>query len=345
MEEFNRENYRDYDAVNVSKLSQLDRNPSKVDKEKDFHDGMAFGSLVDLMCFEPDKVEEEFYVNEADRDPSGTAKELADWIFENKDNLKVWNKNIYNGTNNSNLSDLETLLKQAEEAVGSSTNFEKYGGVDYLKAQIESQDKYVVSEELYKKARQAKMTLFTHDFTSDYFNDNRSHIEIQHQVPLLWDPSYYDDELDCQAKSLLDTVIFDHRNKTVRPVDLKTTSSSVHLFERKMKKWGYYLQASYYTDGLYWIIQNHDEINDYEVLPFEFKVISSKSLNHPLVYTCTQNDLLCGREGGVLSYGNREVKGWVQLIKDLNWHEKHQKWDYSREVYENNGKVELDIFE
>lgn len=340
--EMNRENYREYDAINFSKLGQLDRNPSKVDEEKDFHDGMAFGSLVDLMCFEPDKVEEEFYVNDADRSPSKTAKKLADWILENK-NVGIDDHGIHCIENNTRFG-LSSMLTDASDAIGSSTDFDRYGGIEYLESQIKSQDKKVVSEELYSNARQATRTLKTHEFTRRYFRNPDRNVEIQFQVPILWDPSYYDDELDCRAKSLLDIVILDHKNKTVKPVDLKTTSSSVHLFERKMKKWGYYLQAPYYTDGLYWTVQNHDDINDYEVLPFEFVVISSKSLNHPLVYECTSNDLLCGREGGVLSYGNREVKGWIQLIKDLKWHERNDKWDYPREVYESEGKVELDIF-
>jgi hypothetical protein len=349
--EMNRENYREYDAINFSKLGQLDRNPSKVDEEKDWHDGMAFGSLVDLMCFEPDEVEEKFYVNNADREPSSTAKELADWIVENKDDLLVdandeikQLKSSTVGTSRNEEYSLSSLLTDAVDAIGSSTDFDRYGGIEYLKAQIESKDKNVVSPELYENAKRAHRTLKSHEFTRKYFRNPDRNVEIQFQVPILWDPSYYDDELKWMAKSLLDIVIFDHEEKTVKPVDLKTTSSSVFMFEQKMTKWRYYLQAAYYYDGLSWRIKNHDEVDDYEMLPFEFVVISSKNLHNPLVYQTTENDLSVGRNGGKLSYNDRKVRGWIQLIKDLKWHERNNKWDYPREVYESNGKVELDIF-
>jgi len=338
--EMNRENYREYDAINFSKLGQLDRNPSKVDEEKDWHDGMAFGSLVDLMCFEPDKVEEEFYVNDADREPSSTAKDLADWILDSY-NLHINNKGEVKSVDGDSLG---PMIHSAEDAVESSTSFHKYGGESYLKAQIESEDKNVVSPELYQNAKRAHRTLKSHQFTRKYFRNPDRNVEIQFQVPILWDPSYYDDELKWMAKSPLDIVIFDHEEKTVKPVDLKTTSSSVFMFERKMTKWRYYLQAAYYYDGLNWRIQNHDEVDDYEMLPFEFVVISSKNLQSPLVYQTTENDLSVGRDGGKLSYNDREVRGWIQLIKDLKWHERNDKWDYPREVYENDGKIELDIF-
>ncbi len=338
----NRENYREYDAINFSKLGQLDRNPSKVDEEKDWHDGMAFGSLVDMMCFEPTRVEEEFYVNDADRSPSKTAKKLADWILENK-NVGIDDHGIHCIENNTRFG-LSSMLTDASDAIGSSTDFDRYGGIEYLESQIKSQDKKVVSEELYSNARQATRTLKTHEFTRRYFNNPDKNIVIQNQEPVLWDPSYYDDDLNWMAKSLLDIVIFDHEENTVTPVDLKTTSSSVFMFERKMTKWRYYLQAAYYYDGLNWRIKNHDEVDDYEMLPFEFVVISSKNLHNPLVYETTENDLDVGRNGGTLSYNDREVRGWIQLIKDLKWHERNNKWDYPREVYESEGKVELDIF-
>ena len=188
------------------------------------------------------------------------------------------------------------------------------------------------------------MTLKTHEFTRDYFKDNRSHIEIQFQVPILWDPSFYDDSLDGKAKSLLDIVILDHKNETVLPVDLKTTGSSVFTFESKMTKWRYYIQGAYYYDAINWRVDNHDEISDYQVLPFEFVVISRQNLNNPLVYTMTEQDLDAGRNGGELSYNGREVRGWIELMKDLKWHQENNKWNYSREIYENDGKIELDMF-
>jgi hypothetical protein len=326
-------------------LSQLDKNPSGVqDEDREWTDGMAFGTLVDYMCFEPSKVQEEFYVSEADREPSKTAKQLADWILENKDfnAVSVDNDSVVLGQSYS-YANLKDVLEEAKEAIGKSTSFKKYGGVDYLKEQIESENKHVVDSQLYNKARDATMTLKTHPFTRDYFTSNSK--EVQFQVPIVWDPSEWDDDIKWMAKSLLDIVLIDHEERTVTPVDLKTTSRSVYKFPNAFLRWRYYLQASYYWHGLYQRVKSHDEISDYVVKPFEFVVISQKDVQHPLVYTTTENTLLKGRDGGHLERWNTDVRGWTQLIKDLKWHEKEGKWNYSREIYENNGQIELDVFQ
>jgi hypothetical protein len=337
MIDINRENYREYDAINYSMLSQLDKNPSGVqDEDREWTDGMAFGTLVDYMCFEPSKVQEEFYVSEADREPSKTAKKLADWML-NRYDLHV------DSNGDVGPDPLDDLLEEAEEAVGSSTSFERYGGVDYLKEQIESQDKHIINPDLYNKARDATITLKTHPFTKHYFISTNK--EVQFQVPIVWDPSEWDDDIKWMAKSLLDIVLIDHEEGTVTPVDLKTTSRSVYKFPNAFLRWRYYLQASYYWHGLYQRVKSHDEISDYVVKPFEFVVISQKDVQHPLVYTTTENTLLKGRDGGHLERWNTDVRGWTQLIKDLKWHEKEGKWNYSREIYENNGQIELDVFQ
>ncbi len=335
--QINRENYREYDAINYSMLSQLDKNPSGVqDDDRPWSDGMAFGTLVDYMCFEPRKVQEEFYVSEADREPSKTAKSLADWILNEYD-LHV------DSEGNIGPNPLDNLLEEAEEAVGSSTSFERYGGVDYLKEQIESKDKKVVEPDLYNKARDATMTLKTHPFTRGYFTSTNK--EVQFQVPIVWDPSEYDDDIKWMAKSLLDIVLIDHEEQTVTPVDLKTTSRSIYKFPNEFLRWRYYLQASYYWHGLYQRVNNNDKISDYIMKPFEFVVISQKDVYHPLVYPTTENTLQKGKDGGHLERWNTDVRGWIQLIKDLKWHEREGKWNYSREIYENNGKVELSVFD
>ena len=346
----NRENYRSYDAINYSLLSQVDKNPSKVNSDEDvWSKGIKFGTLVDYMCFEPDKVDEEFYVSNADREPSKTAKKLADWILENydpwiTDTNDIFGKATFYNPEKETIHALNDLLELAEEAVGSSTSFEKYGGVDYLKEKILSQNKHVISQELYDKAKYATMTLNTHEFTRNYFVNFDKNVEIQNQVPLLWYPSYYDDELESPAKSLLDIVIINHEEKTVIPVDLKTTSSFAGGFETQMIKWRYYLQASYYWHAVKYVINNHDKISHYAVKPFKFIVLSSKDVNHPYVYTTSANTIICGKNGGIIDRYDSEVRGWIQLIKDLKWHEKYDKWDYSREIYESNGNQELDIF-
>lgn len=352
MEDLTRENYREYDAVNFSTLSQLDKNPSKVNSDEDiWNDGIQFGSLVDYFCFEPEKVDEEFYVSNASRDPSSTAKQLADWILNEPSiycNINTHGEiqlshDVEYGRSTLLLSD---ALDKAKEAVGKSTSFKKYGGVSYLREQIASKEKRVISQEEYDQAKHASRVLKTHEFTRDYFINNSSHIEIKNQVPILWEPSFWDGDIkNGPAKSLLDIVIIDHEEKTVLPVDLKTMSSHPLSFESSALKWKYYIQLSFYWCAVYQTVVNHDKIKEYNVRPFEFIVLGKSDINNPYVYTTTYDIIHKGIEGGIIKRWDSEVRGWVQLMKDLRWHQENDQWDYSREVYENNGRIELDIFE
>ena len=342
--EFNRETYREYDAINYSKLSTLQKNPSDVVDDRDtWNDGMAFGSIVDILCFEPELFDKQFYVSSANREPSGTAKKLADWILENVTGLKIGSLGSVISEEWQNQSwGLSDLLDKAEEAVGSSTNFQKYGGLDYLKEQIESKNKHVVSQELVLKAKAARNTLLTHKFTKKYFTEQDNTYELKFQVPILW--SLKDHGIDELGKCLLDIVLIDHEEKKVYPIDLKTTSRSALGFESQVLKWSYYLQASYYYYAMKFVAEKDKSYTDYTVQPFKFIVLSQKDINRPYIYNTTEEELVCGKDGGYINRWDTEVRGWKQLIKDLQWHIKNNKWNYSREVYENNGEVELNIF-
>lgn len=347
----NRENYRAYNAINYSQLARLDKNPSSVVEDREvWNDGMAFGDLVDLMLFDASKIEEQYYVSKADRKPSGTAKLLADWILENYD-IRHVDKNMSGETVLMCHDEwIEVLLSKAldlaKDEVGKSTSFKKYGGLSYLKEQVHSRDKTVVTKELYDKATKAKITLSTHDFTSGYFRNSSRHVDLKFQYPILWDASEWDDEIKWPSKSLLDILIVNHDKKVLVPVDLKTTSRSARFFESSIIKWRYYLQASYYFHAAEYLTLDEDsEYYGYDVWPFRFIVLDQSNLDTPYVYNCSKEMMAKGRDGGVIKRYDNEVRGWIQLIKDLKWHERNNKWEYPRDIYMSNGVKELNIFE
>ena len=63
-----------------------------------------------------------------------------------------------------------------------------------------------------------------------------------------------------------------------------------------------------------------------------------------MIFQVTENDLNCGREGGVIP-GIGYRRGYVQLIEDLNWHKANNYWDSSRELFESSHTVKLNVFE
>lgn len=353
MDSLTRENYREYDAINASLLKDLASHPSKLqepDEEKEFNDGMALGDMIDILCFEPERFNEEYYINTADRDPSKTAKMLADWIFEGyKDRLEIVNDDVvaytdFDWDGEAPQLSLQTLLSNAEDSLGKSTNFEKYGGPQYLKSLIQAKNKHVVGEELANKAKKATQVLKNHSFTRKYFVEEATpdHVDLHFQVPIEWELKPYTGVEDT-AKSLLDIVMVNHNQETIYPIDLKSTGSYHYRFPREIVRLKYYIQASYY----YYAVQSVTGIDlpDYDIAPFQFVVSSEKDITNPRLFYMNKKDIIKAKEGGVLSYSDREVRGWVQLIKDLYWHRENDVWSYSREVYENNGVEQVEVFQ
>lgn len=80
-------------------------------------------------------------------------------------------------------------------------------------------------------------------------------------------------------------IIVNHKEKWVKPVDLKTSSHTEWDFYKSFVDWRYDIQAR-----LYWAIirQNMDKdeyFKDFELLDYDFIVVNRKTLV-PLVWTC-----------------------------------------------------------
>ena len=96
------------------------------------------------------------------------------------------------------------------------------------------------------------------------------------------------------CKALLDMVVIDDELQTVQPIDIKTTGEYPENFHRVAKRFRYDIQAAFYTLALSYAYP------EYTILPFQFLVESTvaSAIGTPLLYTCTESDLLIGRYGG-----------------------------------------------
>lgn len=94
-------------------------------------------------------------------------------------------------------------------------------------------------------------------------------------------------------KGMLDIVVVDDMNKTILPIDLKTTSKHEYDFVDSFITYKYYLQAELYTDLLQNAINKSDKYKNYTLKPFTFLVVS-KQYKSPLLWQYDKNksDLL-----------------------------------------------------
>jgi hypothetical protein len=153
-------------------------------------------------------------------------------------------------------------------------------------------------------------------YAFSYFQRNKIHEELLHQVPI------YFTLKDHEFKALLDGIKIDHQEKTIEPFDLKTIGKSVYEFPLNYILYGYYTQAALYEYALktkespvYDLLQEGYTLKDFIFIVAETK---TSSFNPALIYTTSKEEREAGFTGG--NFNNKYHKGIYQLLEDYLWH-------------------------
>lgn len=297
---------------------------------------LRMGSAVDCLLTQPDKWEEEFYVMEHDR-PQGLMGKFVE-------SLPL----------GLSIASLHDSYQEAYEASGYKVPIERVinwfwsndSAVNYYNQRNEvlTKDVIILDKTEYERVSNAVSLIKENPYTLWYFLGDEPHIERLLQLDI------YFEIKGVECKALLDGVVIDHKNKTIQPFDLKTTSKGVFSFENSFVSYGYFRQAAMYTEALHSYIKDRSlydpDIEQYTLLPFKFIVVDSRqnSTSPALIYNTTNNDITVGLYGGKLKHSDTTVKGVYQLIDDYLWHTKEDKWLLPREIYESKGEVPLNVF-
>ena len=309
--------YRADSALSYSKLSQFHKNGPKalISNEKIDTPALRFGSLVDCILTAPEEFDDRFYVADIDRF-SDTIRKIVEDLF---------NPEI----ESIGLIDDDTILMilddyQYQTNWKSQTRIDKVIslGEDYYTVLKYSTRKIVITQQELEEAQQCVQTLRTHPFTYKIFECNR-HQEILYQLK-------FKTEIDnIPFRFMMDICKVDYEQKTILPIDLKTSGKSEEDFEKSFLDWCYWIQGGAYRTGLYKITIEDNFFSDFMILPFQFCVINRNSLN-PLIWEMDDKKTLKFTKE---KYGTT----WGQILEDANWHLQNGKFDYSRKSYENKG--------
>lgn len=355
----NRKETQDYYnnlALSQSELKLLLDDPKKF---KDFKDKQAqgiqensedakhflLGSAVDCMLTSTDFLEE-FHVSSLENKPSDNVRNIINSVFSmaiqkgNDREFTNFKSEILEACNNfeyyPNWKD-ETRINKILE------NYQYWNDL------VLSEGKKVLSAEEYLTVRNIVASIKNHKFTREYFRKAGSELEIVYQLPIFFNHK----TLDCKA--LLDMVIFNHSDKTIQPIDIKTTSGRTIHFPISFRKYRYDIQAAWYTLALEYYKNNNIFYSDYRVLPFKFIVESTTDIGRPLVFTCSKEALYTGRYGieesvqtrlifpnETIANGNKALKykGFEELLNEVI-KLKHTDYNYTFDILEVDGDVEL----
>jgi hypothetical protein len=333
------DNYYKINAVSQSALTNLSYGPryykNNLDKEQEDTEAMTIGSLVDCLLTEKDKFHEKYYISKFSK-PSGQMGEFCDALFYfehiNKDHDELPESKAYHKVGIKRDS-LEKIIERFQVE-----------GKNYYDELVKGIEFKVITPEQFDIAEKVVNSLLTNEFTSKEFEGE----EVLTQLEILWDYiSPVDDEV-IKCKSRLDLVVINHTEQIIYPKDIKVKMDNVGDFYSSYLRFRYDLQAAFYTDALEWFIIQNDLLDKktgrkYKIAPFRFIVESAKYPGTPLIFQVSKNDLNVGRYGGTLK--GRRYKGYVELIEELKYYEKNQRFDYEKSVIEAGGVVVIDVFD
>lgn len=334
--------YRQVPAISYSMLSGVDKTPaSLINTEKLETTALTYGSAVDTYVFDGEEAFKKRFTVNTGESPSWKVEQIIADIIKT---IRLGNEE---GLLTGNLDDYDELILvtanahdygKGWKAETVARKIKDEGGRDLFNFTRDNQGKQILTSEQYENVLNSANTLFSHDFSRKWITADNEDEEVVYQFPIIWN---YQGK---PCKSLFDIIKIDHKEKVIYPVDLKTTGDHVLGFPFNFIKWKYYLQAAFYTDALkYYKLENKD-LFTYRIDVFRFLIISSNNALKPLVYETTIKDLHVGKYGGNLKYNNEPVRGYTQLIEDMQWHMDNQLFDYPREVYDKQGILTLDVF-
>lgn len=340
--------YRLLPELSYSKLSGLIYNPVSL-KYGDIKmtDALIHGSAVDTWVFDgKDVFDSKFKLMSVDK-PAWNQIKLYEAIYSEIENNLGIDEEI-----SSDLNDYNDLILRVSRLNNYGDGWHdptvirkvKENYQDYHKQNVESKNLIPLSNDQYENIKNNVNALKESEFTKQYFNGSTEDWDIYYQFPIIWE--YFDKVLNMtiHCKSLLDILIIDNKNKKIYPIDLKTTGKEVEKFPDSFIYWNYYIQSSFYTDAVKYLKNQYPELFDYSIEMFKFIVISSKDYTtKPLIFKTNYIDYKVGKFGGKVRNTNEKIRGYIELVRDMNWHIENDKYQYSRDIYENNGQLELNI--
>lgn len=307
--------------LSYSKITSLNRDPSTAFTNKSTP-AMEFGSLVDALLSETEEVFKEKYFIMPEFDITDKMKEFADRFIELYNNDEEGNSDkfielAHESYENSlilqarqdigfnkTLKD-ETVIKQFKEACGT-----------YIECVFMAEGRIIVNKSDYNDAVKLVEMIKTGPYTKDLFE--HPSYTLLWQVPFAIETEYGN------FKGIKDLVVIDNINKTVRTIDLKTTSSSYLKFEESYWKWRYDVQDFIYT------LDNELYAAENELMPLETRfLIAEKSMEHyPVFFQMEDVSPILDPKG---------LGSIRDLILNANWYLENQSFDFIKEVQENDG--------
>lgn len=374
-------NYRNTFGISQSAIKDFRlKSPKRwkeiwIDKQEDLEkdeDNFTMGSLVDTILFTPKELEERFLITNLPSLPSKAVQAIikrvyADIVLHNERIKRVQNEDTVEEVSELpfNLSNCAQLILNAcDEHVNekgekgwnkgwkSETRLKSISeqGNDFFEFTVKAGGRKVISLEMNLRAIELVNILRSYYGVAGYFVQQEDE-ELLFQQEIFIDYTVHGLGTKVPLKAALDIIRINHRDKTVRIADFKTTYSAFD-FIKSIKQYDYVGQLSFYDFMVReWLKSYQDgDYKSYTILP-PVNVVIDENDKVPYVYEYDWRDISLAAEGnGAFLYDlfqtndhdSRIKKGWLAIIDDIAWHMSTGKWDKPRELYES-GHIKVNI--
>lgn len=308
--------------LSYSRISSFDREGGKVLQVRKItsNDGMKNGKLVDTLLFDRESFKELYHISEFEK-PTSSLGDLCDIIYNNYESIPDKEKVLeIIKLNNlwSNIVNPDLLLKKLSD--------EFWG---YLKQCYECNNKTLITLNEKLLAEDIVSIIKTHEYTKDLLYNEELEYIYQHEFITNIDKF--------RVRGIIDIISIDHKNKKIYFKDLKTGSKNSSEFIKSYIDYRYYLQGGVYQLAYKDVIKQL-KLEEYKLQPFEFIYISLKE-KIPISFIMTDKWYQAALFGFKIS--NHKFRGLYELLDEIYFHWKHNLYQLTKEMYENNGRIEL----
>ena len=278
------------------------------------------GTMIHMYLLQPDEFWHNYMI--IDYEKPKTAQQIAfcERYFHStelleEDKLLDAYKSAYSGNNMSK----DAMLKKAKEL---QLKFAEY--IEFLD---KNQTFTVISFADLNMLKNIKTNIDNHKKAKELLEDIPG-VESHNEFHINWELPV--DDWIAPCKSLLDRCIFDHINKKITLIDLKTTSD-VYNFKHSVEEFDYYRQITYYLLAISWYMKDQGiDISDYDCEAYII-AIQTNGNNEVRVFNMFNELELDSRKDLI-----------VKALTELSYHYQTGNWDHTRKYYEEDGTEELE---
>lgn len=291
------------------------------------------GTMIHEYILQPDEFWNDYTILEYEVPKVKQQKDFCDWysIFKDTNPLEDNDKLLldsYNKAYSNKLSEDAKLSIAKDFAL-------RYD--EYIKSKSLKNNKKAISFADLNMLKTIKSNIEKHKKANELLTDTpgvESHNEfhINWTFPIKTDSLKMDENKTWYApcKSLLDRCIFDHVNKKIILIDLKTTSD-VYNFKHSVEEFDYYRQIAYYLLAITWYMKDQDiDISDYDCEAYIIAIQTNDNYE-VRVFNMFNETELDSRKDTI-----------IRALSELSYHYQTNNWEHTRSYYEGNGTEELE---